>query len=406
MADIATLRRRLRNLVNDRPYGYSVSALGFATDITALSSPTLKVAFGGGASSVVTIPTTTTLNTGSAIAAALQTGIRAAGVTANFLLATVTFNVSTGYTVKSGDIGDSAAITITPGDTDDAASLLKLGQAFGGSEYIDPTPRYTDAHLVEVLNFALAAWNGSVSDEQLFVCSLEELTEPILTIVLYYAWMMLLEEDAGQTAFSFKQKLGGDELALNDVHKNILDLLRYLRDRIDEMKDEIGVSQITVGELTRYDREYGMRVPTYIKTRMDYPRFLQLVRVDANTVLIEWQESRFEDFANAQVWIGDPSISPMLDKALLTDPGSHRPNGLVDAAIKKRETSSPIYTTARIDSLASQVWHFVIVFQDTRGNYYWSNEYSLDLTDANAAPVLVVRNNSQPAPGAPDGAVC
>lgn len=394
MADTQTILRRLRNLVNDRPYGYSVSGPGFATDITALSSPSFNISFGSAAPVTISLGLAALLDNGAAIAVSMQEALRGhATLDADFLLAKVTFNSTTGYTIQSGDIGTESAIAITPGPTDNITDLLQLGMLFNGSEYLSPAARFDDARLVEVLNFALATWNATVAP-YMRVCSLESAPEQVLTILLYYAWRMLLEQDAGSTVYSFRQKLGGDELALTDIHKNILDLLRYLNDRLDDLLADVGVGNIIVSNLTRYDRERDMRVPTYENTRMDHPRFLQLVRESANSVLIEWQESRIQDFAIASVWYATPAVSPMVDKALLTSPNEHRPNAIKLAAVKGRETSNPIHTVARISNLASQVWHFVIVFQDTRGDYYWSDEYSLDLTDAAAVPVLVARNNN------------
>lgn len=399
--------RRLRNLINDRPYGFSTSAQNPSTDLSAIPAPSLRVKLGEGVGILeITFSNIPSLTTGSAVAFELQEQIRASSPELIAVLATVTFSNGL-YTIKSGTFGTDSTVEVLPATTgDDVASFLLLGQQFGGTEGFEPNPRYSNEQIEQALRFGVVQYNANAPDH-LKVCSLEEAVDPALTIILYYAWMLLLEGDAGSTVYSFRQKLGGDELALTDIHRNILDYLKYLRDRIRELEEDIGVSQVLLGELTRYDRERNFRVPTYIKTAIAHPRFLQIKVESPGSLLVEWNENRVQDFALATLYVlDDPALSPMVDKARLTSNTQHKANAIIDEAEAKIHTSVPINTVGRVSGLALQVYHIVLVFMDTRGQYYWSNEYSIDLSDSDSQPVLVVDNNPNVDPTAPTDALC
>ena len=111
--------------------GTSTSAASPSTDISAAENPQkLTVALCGTAPVKVSI-NPTGLNTGSLIAAALQTAIRAAIPWAGGL--TVTYGTT--YVISCpGSFGESASVVITAGSSNDCTAALKLGVANGGVE--------------------------------------------------------------------------------------------------------------------------------------------------------------------------------------------------------------------------------------------------------------------------------
>ena len=111
--------------------GTSTSAASPSTDISAAENPQkLTVTLCGTAPVEVSI-NPTGLNTGSLIAAALQTAIRAAIPWAGGL--TVTYGTT--YVISCpGSFGVSASVVITAGSSNDCTAALKLGVANGGVE--------------------------------------------------------------------------------------------------------------------------------------------------------------------------------------------------------------------------------------------------------------------------------
>lgn len=383
--DIETAVRRLRRLVSDTPRGYSRSAPGFVTDITGLAQATIGVSISGSAEETITL-TLTGLNTGVAIAAALQAAIRAHMPSdPAWMFATVTFNSQSGFTISNGDIGTDTNVIITTIIAGDVADALKLGLVNAGIEGFSPAARNTDDDLAAYITYALQSWNASVSPEYQY--SLDTLTDSKLTPILYMAWYMVLEADAGKAVYSYRTVLGGDTLDLSDVFRNILDMLSYLSARIDKMRDELGIGNIFVSELTRYDRVDDALVPEYVRGRMPKPTFLQLVRLDGTHALVEWQEIRVREFSYADLYT---SASPgIVDKSLLTsDPTVTIPVSAVST--KQLRSFSGLETVTKVTS--SGVVYFVVIFADTRGQLYYSDEYSLDLNDANASPVFSKAN--------------
>lgn len=386
--EIVSAVRRLRQYISDKPRGRSMSASGFSTDITALSSPNFKLSIDGEAVQTISV-VPTTLNTGAEIAAALQTAIRAAVPSDNnYAFATVRFDSVLGYTIWAGEIGE-ISVVVTPGTTGtDLASYLKLGLNQSGTEDYFPPARYSDDDLEIIINTAFQQYNGSVGpDKQLY---LETVTETDFTVIIYYAWRMVLESDAGTAVYSYNQRLGEDELDMSALFKNILEFLAYLSARIDKMKDDLGIGSIFVSEITRYDRNTDMRVPEHVPSQMPRPRFLNLSKVSASVALVEWQRTNMRDFQAVQLYTH--TASGILDLSRLTESGDvGEGNGVIAAATKQMEIANRVNTVHKVTGLSGVVY-FLLVFRDTRGECYYSDEYSLDLNDSDPSPILTVNN--------------
>jgi len=111
--------------------GTSTSAASPSTDISAAANPQqLTVALCGLAPVSVSV-NPSGLNTGSAIAAALQTALRAAFPWAGGL--TVTYGAT--YVISChGSAGTAASVVVTAGASNDCTAALKFGVANGGVE--------------------------------------------------------------------------------------------------------------------------------------------------------------------------------------------------------------------------------------------------------------------------------
>lgn len=113
--------------------GYAISGASASEDISGENTNALLVSVDGDEFNEIVL-TLGSLTTGSAIASALQTAIRAIGVEA-YKFVTVTFG-SGQYTITSPTYGESSAVNISYDDEyEDLCVALKLGPAFGGSEY-------------------------------------------------------------------------------------------------------------------------------------------------------------------------------------------------------------------------------------------------------------------------------
>lgn len=109
--------------------GTEVGADSPATDITALTTPNFKIAVDGGTARSVTLATEGN-DTGSKVAAAMQTAIRALGG----VYAGVTVSFGTAYTITSGTKGTGSKVRITAGNANDCAAALKIGAANGATD--------------------------------------------------------------------------------------------------------------------------------------------------------------------------------------------------------------------------------------------------------------------------------
>lgn len=384
--EIAVAVRRLRQYINDKPRGRSQSATGFSVAITGLTTPQFKITIGSSAQQNISIANTYT--TGAQIAKALQDAIRAALPTDNnFAFATVSYGATYGFTILSGLIGTENTVVVEEGATDDLAAVLKLGTVNEGTEDYYPPARYTDEDLETFISSAFEMYNGSVDGgNKVYI---DSISDGHLTIILYYAWIMALETDAGSAVYTYNQQLGEDVLDLTAVFRNIMQLLAYLREQVATMKDQLGISSLFVSSLTRYDRELDARMPEYVKSPMPRPRFLQLARVSATVALVEWQETYLRDFQCVQLYTS--SAQGILDLSLLTMSDRSSENGVVETATKQMELANATNTVHKVTGLSGVVY-FLLTFRDTRGHYYYSDEYSLDLNNPSAVAVKVVDN--------------
>lgn len=111
--------------------GTSVSGASPSTDISSGPGAKFHISVDGSAAKEVTL-TLAGLNTGAAIASAIQTAVRALEGTE---FDAVTCGFADGlYTITSGSEGTGSSVVITPGSSLDVSAALKLGKANGGTE--------------------------------------------------------------------------------------------------------------------------------------------------------------------------------------------------------------------------------------------------------------------------------
>ena len=385
--DISVAVRRLRQYIQDKPRGYSRSGAGFVTDITGLTNPSLLVSINQLAFQNITL-VSTGLNTGALIAKALQTAIRAAvPLDTSFSFATVTFDAAAGYTIAAGIFGTDSAVFVSDGSPNLAAAL-KLGQSQGGTETYNTSPRYSDDDLQLLIGSALDQFNGSVEPYQ--KVQLATISDSGLTPVLYLAWIMVLEADIGSAVYSVNQVIGADSQSFTSIFDQILKLLAYLRDSYDQMKENLGISIITVSDLTRYDRTLDALMPVYAQSRMPRPTFVQLARLSTSAALVEWSEVHLADFQYCNVYTA--TSSGIVDRSLFNSQSNPSINGIVPTATKQCTVYNPHNTVFNVTGLSGVVY-FLIMFTDSRGMVYYSDEYSLDLNNSTAQPILVIDNS-------------
>ncbi len=142
--------------------GYSLSATSASEDISSETTNRLLVAVDGAAFHEITL-TLATLTSGSAIATALQTAIRAIG-TGGFKFATVTFTSADGtYEIASGIYGATSRVQVAAKiDSEEIAIALKLSPEQGGTEYVGSGAMNGIDNMVLVL---VAHWYNMVGIE-------------------------------------------------------------------------------------------------------------------------------------------------------------------------------------------------------------------------------------------------
>ncbi len=116
--------------------GKETSAAAPSTDITATTSPTFRISVDGDVYGLTPTYKSVTLdpsglNTGAAIAAAMQTAVRALG--GSYAAVAVTYS-GTGYVITSGSTGPGSKVRVADGLTNDVAAALKIGAANGATD--------------------------------------------------------------------------------------------------------------------------------------------------------------------------------------------------------------------------------------------------------------------------------
>jgi hypothetical protein len=111
--------------------GTSVSGASPSTDISSGPGAKFHISVDGSAAKEVTL-TLAGLNTGAAIASAIQTAVRALEGT-EFSAVACAYSNSV-YTITSASGGTGSSVVITPGSSLDVSAALKLGKANGGTE--------------------------------------------------------------------------------------------------------------------------------------------------------------------------------------------------------------------------------------------------------------------------------
>lgn len=148
-------------------YGMSVSAAQPGTSTANCGSAyKMKVSVDGGSAKEISIANN--LKTGAAIAAAVQTAIRAS--VANGSNVTVDYNSTNygKYTIKSGASGASSSVVVSNNAGQDAslAKLLKLGVANGGTETVGLAGNlYTNQEVATLLDSNLDDLSGEVDSD-------------------------------------------------------------------------------------------------------------------------------------------------------------------------------------------------------------------------------------------------
>jgi len=117
--------------------GKSVGAAAAITDISALTSPTLKIALRGAAALSVTL-TPAGNTTGTLVAAALESAINTAlqAIGSDHRVWTLFASGDSHYEIYDQETGTLSSVVITDGATNDVATALKLGTTHAGVETV------------------------------------------------------------------------------------------------------------------------------------------------------------------------------------------------------------------------------------------------------------------------------
>ena len=117
--------------------GKSVGAAAAITDISALTSPTLKIALRGAAALSVTL-TPAGNTTGTLVAAALESAINTAlqAIGSDHRVWTLFASGDSHYEIYDQETGVLSSVVITDGVTNDVAAALKLGTTHAGVETV------------------------------------------------------------------------------------------------------------------------------------------------------------------------------------------------------------------------------------------------------------------------------
>lgn len=381
-----SLLSRLRRLIDDAGHGFSQSAPGWIQNIrsTGISSPHLGVKLDAYPAVDANLGSILYLETGGAIAIAIQNVVRALDPdpegSAAFQGFSARFNQEEGFLLRSGTQGSNSEVHVLPTAAgDDVSEALRLGAHVGGFEST-PSLRYTDDELRAFLDEGLAEQN-KVGD--LTAWTYATLPTEYETVVTYRAWGSVLDIMLGEAAYFYPQKVAGEEVAPNRIFENLFKLRKWLDDKIEDLTQDLE-SQIQVTNLTRYDSFTGTYVgdPAYEPNR-NQPFVQAAVEGDSNTeIIVELGEILTLDIKKVYL-------------AYSTDPGVFDPTLLNEENFDLRSLDAALSTGSVLAKTLNQTKHpmvrvtgltpgetYYVAAQlvDQNGNYYFSNEVSVTLS--------------------------
>lgn len=382
MATQEALIRRLRRLIDDVGHGYSQSAPGFTTDLSAGSDP-LRIGIqidDDLAPSDITLGAAASLTTGQAIAAAIQEAIRAVATTKEgYKNAIATFDRKDGYIIRSGSTGSLSYIRVTaPSAGTDVTGLLKLGQANGGYETMRKVS-LSDDELAVLMDEALAQQN-EVGTPTLWTYS--TIPAAYESLIVYRAWASIVDIKLGQSANYHWQRVENEESHEDQIFGNFLKLADWLKKKIDELQDDLDGSSIEVSTASRWD--YKSQQFIAVETHKDTALAVSIVEVsweDATTAIVEFGELLSTGFYEINIGykVDDPGV---IDRAIYNDPNYEKDyaktKGFVSPSVLARTIKNGRNTLLRITGLdQTKDTYFAAVAVDVDGIRYFSNEIML-----------------------------
>lgn len=375
----AAMILRLRRLIDDVGHAYSQSAPGFSLDLSAVTAPVLYAYVDDDTvATALTLLPVAGLTSGPAIAAAIQRALRAAfPAVLGYANAVCTFHRADGYVIRSGSYGSHSRVEIVPGAGDDVSAALRLGLANGGYEsesHLD----FSDEDLGILLDDGLNYQNG-IGD--ITAWEYETLPAEYETVVAYRAWSSVVDARLGRSASFYPQKVASEETSANVIFDNYFKLAKWLRDRIDEMVDQLS-SHITCHDIVRWEPDYQ----AFVGDNSYYQPAAKLNAVlvgDVDEAIVEFEPILTTDCK--RVFVAYNSAPGVWDQTLMTeadfvDPGPAIVAAAAPGTVVARELRSMKYPLVKITGLAPGVYYFAIQVTDQNGNRYFSNEMSVDLT--------------------------
>ena len=387
MADCAfdSIMNLVRSLIDDTGSGYSQSAPLFSTNLNVVEvtdTPSVDVHIDG-TTATVTLTPKAALETGFAIASALQRGIREADTAIGFTKAMVTFNVEEGYTVRTGTSGSESLVNILPAASGyDVSTMLKLGAHNGGFESTPPV-RITDDLIIQAMNVALAAQSAESSA----AWSWDTLPYEYQQVVAYRTWRTLLDVKLGQSANYFDQQVQDDSRDLADVFDNHLKLAKRVDDAIDKEMDKLEGS-IKATSVAVWDRTQGGYVSNEVY--VDPNNVITILSIEPlgnGEVILEHNPIYTSDYKYLFVGYNDGEngvweATALTDKNADERPASSTTVGLATGATLDRKLQNLKTSLIKItDLVPGNVYTFGLQVSDQNGNRYFSNEVTIDLSE-------------------------
>lgn len=377
MATQDALNRRLRRLIDDTGHGYSQSAPGFSTSLALAVAPlNLGIQIDDDiAPGDITLGAPASLATGQAIAAAMQTAIRAADTKPGYTNCSVTFDRRDGYVIRSGTAGSISLVRVTPPTVGtDAAALLKLGQTNGGYESA-VRALISDEELNALLDEALAVQNEVGTPSQWEYATIPPAYE---TLIVYRAWGSVIDIKLGQSANYHWQRVEAEESHEEQIFSNFLKLADWLKKKLDELQEELE-GGIEVSTASRWD--YQTQQFLAVETHQDAAMRTAIVMASwesSTTALIELGEILSTGFV--EINIGYKADDPgVIDRASYNDPSyDPKTKGFVSPSVLARTLKTGRNPMLRLTGLDnSKDTYIAAMAVDVDGIRYFSNEIML-----------------------------
>ena len=377
MATQDALNRRLRRLIDDTGHGYSQSAPGFSTTLALAAAPlNLGVQIDDDiAPGDITLGAPASLATGQAIAAALQTAIRAADIKAGYTNCSVTFDRRDGYVIRSGTAGSISMVRVVPPTVGtDAAALLKLGQTNGGYESAIRA-LISDEELNALLDEALAIQNSVGTPTQWDYATIPPAYE---TLIVYRAWGSVIDIKLGQSANYHWQKVEAEESHEEQIFANFFKLADWLKKKIDELQAELeGGIEVTTATRWDYPSQQFLAVESHFDVGMR-TAILTASWESSTSAIIELGEIFSTGFV--EINVGYKADNPgVIDKASYNDPSyDQKTKGFVSPSVLARVLKTGRNPMLRLTGLDnSKDTYIAAMAVDVDGIRYFSNEIML-----------------------------